>query len=222
LTIVATFAGGMKIFNRMEGYTVAKADILLSMERMERDLKNTFQIKGIDFIGGAKKMTFPAILKTVSAKDRIDESIGSVSYYCDNGRDARILSREERAYAQAVEKEKAGHGDVLELTPIEDVDFQYFSYDPEAKTYSWVNEWDKSKEKEELKEKGKTSKVGAPLEDRLEELPLGVRIKIRYTDGDKTFSLNRTVFIRPAVSLNSAKRRAGEGKRDLEEAESEQ
>lgn len=223
LAVAATFAGGLKIFNRMENYTAVKADILLSLERMERDMRSTFPVKGIGFIGEAKRMTFPAILRTFSAKGLAEESLGSVSYYRDDARGAGVLSREEKAYVQAVNKEGYRHGEMTELAPIEDIHFQYFSYDAEAETYSWVDRWDKSEKKEEeQREEAKAPKGVIALEDRPEELPLGVKIMIRYADGDKPLTLSRTIFIKTAVSLNLAKRRARAGKNISKKAESEQ
>lgn len=222
LTIVATFAGGLKIFNRMESYTAAKADVLLALEKMERDLRNTFPLKGMDFVGDAKRMTFPAVRKDLTGKAQAQGALGSVSYYRDDSGDERVLSREEKIYVRAVKKESSGHGDIAALTPIEDIRFQYFSYDPEAEAYSWVNAWDKSKEREDQEEDGKAVKNVTALEDRPEDLPLGVRIKISYTDGGKTLALERTVFIKTAVSLNAAKVKARSEKRDLKGAGSEQ
>ncbi|MDD5225734.1 MAG: type II secretion system protein [Candidatus Omnitrophica bacterium] len=221
LAIVATFAGGLKIFNRMQSYTVTRADVLLVIEKMERDLRNTFSFKGIDFIGGPKRMTFPSVLRTVSAKGQVKESPGSVSYYRDDSSHERALSREEKAYAQAVKKGSSEHGDIAVLAPIEDVDFQYFSYDPEAKTYSWGNEWDKSEDGEDSKEEGKVPKGVVALADRPENLPLGVKIKVRYEDGGKIFTLSRVVFIETAVSLNAAKKKALAEKNNPQEAPSE-
>lgn len=221
LAIVSTFAGGLKIFNRMERYTATKAEILLSMEKMEKDLRNTFSLKGIDFIGEAKRMTFPATLRTFSAQGRTEESLGSVSYYRDDSRNERSLSREEKTYTLAVKKENSGHGDVMVLAPIEDINFQYFSYDSETKTYSWVGAWDKSEARKEQKEENKVAKGVVALEDRPEDIPLGVKIKISYKDGGETFTLSRTVFIKTAVSLNFAKIRAKAEKNNSQEAPSE-
>jgi prepilin-type N-terminal cleavage/methylation domain-containing protein len=218
LTIATTFAGGLKIFNRMESYTAVKADVLLSLEKMERDLRNAFAYKGIDFIGEAHRVTFPAILTKFSSKEKAVGSLGSVSYYRDDSSNERALSREERAYSQAVKKGSSGRRDsTVLLTPVEDISFQYFVYDPEAKTYSWVNVWDKSKDKEEAEEEGKVAKDIIALEARPEELPLGVKITVSYADGGKTFALTRTVFIKTAVSLNSAKRKAESEKNNLGE-----
>jgi prepilin-type N-terminal cleavage/methylation domain-containing protein len=221
LAIVATFAGGMKLFHRAESYTAAKADVLLAMEKMERDLRNTFALKGIDFIGEAHRMTFSAILDTASAEDRAGGSLGSVAYFRDDGFSKGALSREEKPYAQAVQKEDLEHGDITALAPIEEINFQYFYFDPEAGTYSWVNSWDRS-EAREAREKGSPFAKGVTgSENRQEDIPLGVKIKIKFTDGGRMFTMNRTVFIKTAVSLNAAMRRTKAEKNDPKEAPGE-
>ena len=139
LAIVATFDGGLKIFNRAESSISSKTDVLLAVEKMERDLRNTFSFKGIDFVGTAQKMTFPAMLRTTFDKNRTEESPGSVSYYLDDATDERFFSREEKTYTQAVKKESSEHGDITVLAPVENISFQYFSYDPQAETYRWID-----------------------------------------------------------------------------------
>jgi type II secretory pathway pseudopilin PulG len=212
LTIVATFAGGLKIFNRMENYTATRAEVLLAAEKMERDLRNTFPLKGIDFIGDAEKMTFPAILKTALSEEQIKESPGSVSYYRGGQEDGSALFREEKTYTQALKREGSARGSIMDLVPVEDVNFQYFSYDPDAKAYSWVDAWDKSESEEDEDEVVKATKNTDTLEERPENLPLGVKLKMSYRDGGKTLTLERTVFIKTAVSLNRAKKKALLGK----------
>ena len=221
LAIVATFGGGLKIFYRVESHTATQSEVLLSLEKMEKDLKNTFAFKGMDFIGEAKKVTFPATLRTVFAKNKITESLGLVSYYRDDSHNMRTLSREEKTYIQAAQKENPERGDIMTLAPIEDIQFQYFSYDPESKTYSWISAWDRSEVREKEKKDGKVAKEAGVLEDRPEDLPLGVKIKISYKDGDKTLTLDRTVFIKTAVSLNLAKIKAKAEKHNAQEVQRE-
>ncbi|MFH0986380.1 MAG: prepilin-type N-terminal cleavage/methylation domain-containing protein [Candidatus Omnitrophota bacterium] len=222
LAIVATFAGGLKLFHRVESYTAAKADVLLSLERMERDLRNTFSLKGIDFIGESHRVTFPAILNGVSSKGQVAESPGSICYFRDDNGHDRALSREEITYAQAVHEENSGHGPITALASIEDIQLQYFSYDPEAGTCRWGDVWDKSEARKEREEKGEeASQDVAGLEHRPEDIPLGVKIKINYADGGKILTMSRTVFIKTAVSLNLAKRREKTEKDHSKEARSE-
>lgn len=220
LTIVSAFSGGLNIFYRIESYTAAKTDVLIAMEKMERDLRNTFCYTGIDFIGSSRKMTFSGLIRTFNAKGLPEESLGSISYYLDDRMKKRALSREVKRYSQAVKKEGSPKGDILPLAEIEDVNFKYYTCDPETKSYSWASLWDKTEETEESGEKKKGEKDNAPLSDREENLPLGVKIEISYEDGGRTVTLERAVFLQPAVSLNLAKVRALEKEEDATKAES--
>jgi hypothetical protein len=208
LTITSTFAGGLNIFYRMEKYSTTKADVLISMERLERDLHNAFYYNGIDFIGEPKKVTFAGIIKTKTDKGIAEESLGAISYYRDDSKLTRTLSREEKKYSMAVKNKEAGKGAVTALSPIEDINFKYFSYDPEAESYSWVDSWDKSEERLDRKDEGKSGAGKIALKDMPEDIPLGVKISMSYKDDGKVITLSRVMFIRPAVSLNLAKIKA--------------
>ena len=221
LTIVATFAGGLKIFNRVENQTAVRADILLAAEKIERDLRNTFAFQGIDFIGETRRVIFPSIIGDASGKGASGISLGSVSCFRDDNRKQRVLSREEKSYALTSSTGSSGRGQISEIAPIDDVEFQYLSYDPEADSYAWVDTWGKSGAREERKKKGGAPKGGVALEDMPEDLPLGVKIKFHYREGDKILTLDRTVFLKTAVSLNRAKKRAKAEKRNSGEAKNE-
>ena len=50
LTIVSTFSGGLNVYYRMRGYSTVKADVLLAMEKMEKDklISEDEKFRGID------------------------------------------------------------------------------------------------------------------------------------------------------------------------------
>ena len=210
LTIVAAFTGGMNIFYRMEGYTSVKTDVLAAMEKMERDLRNTFYYAGIDFTGTSGRMTFPGLIRTFNSKGIPEESLGSISYYLDDRMRKRALSRETKRYSQAIRREESPKGDIAPLAEIEDVNFRYYSCDPEGGSYYWSSSWDRSEAPEDEREEGKENKGDAPLKDREENIPLGVRIEISYKEAGRTVTLSRAVFLQPAVTLNLAKMKAAE------------
>ncbi|MBU0895202.1 MAG: prepilin-type N-terminal cleavage/methylation domain-containing protein [Candidatus Omnitrophica bacterium] len=208
LTIVATFSSGLRIFYRMEGYNTVKADVLISIEKMERDLKNAFSYRGIEFIGSSKKVTFPGLIRKFNSEGRPEESLGAISYYLDDSGKTKMVSREENKYTQAIKKDRGARGPITRLASIEGLDFKYYVYDPESDFYSWASVWDKSDDMEDDEEDTKPKQENVQLKDREDKLPLGVKIEVSYKDGDKIITLNRAVFIQPAVSLNLAKVRA--------------
>ena len=216
LTIVATFSGGLKIFYRMESYNTVKADALISLDKLERDLRNAFPYEGIEFIGSSRKVTFPGLIKRFNSKGLAEESPGAISYYLDDSGRTKALSKEEKRYTQAIKKEGAEKGPITRLAAIENLTFKYYSYDPESDAYSWVSVWDKTEDIEDEEEGKKPKQENVPLKDRKEKFPLGVKIEISYKDADRVITLNRAVFIQPAVWLNLAKVRAikkgGDGK----------
>ncbi len=207
LAIVSTFSGGLKIFYRMEGYNTVKADVLISIEKMERDLRNAFPYAGMEFIGSSRKVTFPGLIRKFNSDKLPEESLGAISYYLDDSGLTKAFSREEKRYVQAIKKEGRERGSVTRLASIVDLNFKYYAYDPELDSYSWVSVWDKSEDMEDGEEE-KPKQENVPLKDREEKLPLGVKIEVSYKDDGKVITLNRAVFIQPAVWLNFAKVRA--------------
>ncbi|MFH1189728.1 MAG: type II secretion system protein [Candidatus Omnitrophota bacterium] len=209
LTIVSTFSGGLKIFYRMEGYNTVKADVLIAIEKMERDLRNTFPYNGMEFMGSSKRVTFPGLTRKLNDKGLPEEFPGSISYYLDESGRAKALSREDKRYTQAIKKENPERGLVTRLAEIENLSFKYYSYDNESDSYNWAGVWDKSEGIEAGEELNKKpGQEDLLLKDKTEKIPLGVKIEISYKDGGEIITLNRAVFIQPAVSLDLAKIRA--------------
>jgi hypothetical protein len=177
VAIVANFAGALKIYERVRNYTGIRPDALLSLEKMERDFRNTVSSSEIDFIGERKSVFFAGLTS--------EGNLGRVLYYT-KGRDD-TLTREEQEYARAVSsKIKKGKGAVRKLIPVKDIEFTYYYYDPEDKEYKWKDSWKVEDDEKVLNEKEA---------DRENEIPLGVRVELTFKEGAKDVTLTKTVLI---------------------------
>ena len=67
LAVFSVFSGGLKIYRRAQSYQGEKADILIFLEKMERELRNTFNYSAVNFIGDPEKISFPGIVKKIDA-----------------------------------------------------------------------------------------------------------------------------------------------------------
>ena len=219
LVIVSTFAGGLNVYYRMRSYSTVKADVLLALEKMERDIRNTSAFTGIDFIGTSRSITFPALIRSYGAAGAPRMSVGSVSYFIDDRLNKRELAREEKDYSASSMREEGAKRAVVGIAAIEEINFEYYTYDPLSNSYSWKASWDLREEREKKEREGEENppKKSTLLKDRPEEIPLGVRVKLGYNDGGKKFMLSRAIFIEPAVSLNLAKAGAAEKADKLKE-----
>lgn len=191
VAIFSVFAAGINVYNRVRSYSDIRTDILFSLEKIEKDLKNTPNISQIAFIGKADIVTFP-------------KAIGSVSYYIDNS--THYLVGEDRDYSAATAEEPP-RGEVTPLVYADSIKFSYFYYDSKSAEYYWKEEW--AEEKEDASKGTDASRLGTSR-DKSGKLklrvntPLGVKIDIKYEDHGKTIPLTRTVFLPLAVSLNLA------------------
>jgi len=185
LTILSTFASGFHVFERIQSFGGAQADILLALEEMEKDLKNTFPYLTFPFEGDTQSMIFPAVIETIRTDDDEEENIsliGRISYFVEDAiylnEVSKGLIRVEQNYSQA----SAGNEVTVEqgniLAYIEDLSLEYYSYseDEDAQDYGWVSSW--------------SDDEGSIL--------AGVKIAITYKDGDNDVQIERTVLI-PAL-----------------------
>jgi len=218
LAVGATFAGGLKIYNSIESRGGARTDVLLGLEKMERDLRSMLALSDITFNGGPKNITFAGI---------VNSSLGSVTYYLDEKKENLI--RKEANYPQALAEGDTGEIAREKLIPVKDIAFTYFIYDAGLESYEWTDSWVpesalekevKTEGEEETKDEGRRINKDGEGDIRMDEgrgtkdegggardedkIPLGVKIELSYEDGGKDVTRARTVFMPVAVSRHMA------------------
>lgn len=111
---------------------LTQADVLLSFEKLEKDLRNTINFSGINFAGEREKVSFAGLMGVpVSSGESL--SLGRISYYFDINN--KSLVREENAYASPLSDSKA-------LVSLKDVGFTYYYFNPKAENYVWADSVD--------------------------------------------------------------------------------
>ena len=139
LAIFSTLAGGLNVYSHVKSYKGIQVDVLISLEKIERDLRSAFVFSQVDFMGEKHMMSFPALIKTVDAGGNQSISPGRITYYYDSIKDKLI--REEQDYSLAILGKYKNRGMRRVLTSAKDVKFSYFCYDASNETYEWVNLW---------------------------------------------------------------------------------
>lgn len=181
LVIIASFAGGFKVYEKIRTLQGTKTDILLSLEKMERDIRGALNFSEINFIGDEKITSFSGLVRTKKSKTGQEISLGRILYYV-KGRE-KSLVREEQSYSKNTSEIKKGRGSLKTLAFVDGVNFSYYYFNQEDEKYEWKDSWGS---KEEPEDKNK--------------IPLGVKIKIKYKDSNESITLSRTVLIPMAVS----------------------
>lgn len=169
--IFSTLAGGINVYKRVKTLTGERADILLSLEKLEEDLNNVFIMSGIGFTGDAKKVVFPKLISASCLRPGEDKTpLGKASYYFDDRSSA--LFKEEQGYARAVSKSNESECAPERLASVKDLTFSYYYFDAETKGYEWRDSWSAEN-----------------------SLPLGVKIEATFNVGLKSVKVKRIVFI---------------------------
>jgi len=231
LAIGATFAGGLKIYKSVEGHGGTRTDILLCLEKMERDFRSMLALSDITFNGESKNITFASIVKETDSKGNKNPTLGSVTYYIDEKKENLI--RQEKNYPQALAESDTGEITLEKMVSVKDIIFTYFVYDADLESYEWINSWMpeltleeemETESEEEAEEETGDTQAAEELEEEEEDedkIPLSVKIELIYEDKGKDVTRTRTVFMPMAISQHLAHLAAAKEK-EKEEAESEE
>jgi len=167
--VYGTFANGISIWKTVTEDSVTE-DINLFFEKVSFDLRNSFKLSGIRFKGEKTKVSFPSKIR-YNGDDGIENTIGQITYYID--RRKRALIRKEANYSEVYRK-KSGSKRIL-FENISSLQFKYYVYDEQYKTYAWVTNW---QERDET--------FGIQVEERL---PLIVKIEVGIPSekGEQTY-----------------------------------
>lgn len=140
-TIVATFAGGSRIWERLRGRSYQEQQVQLAFEEMRRGLHNLRSFEPIPFKGEYDQLFFPALVLTLSEELSTSQEVGQVGYFLDEGRG--VLRKSQCSYRLL------RHADVREAsssvcTNVDQLRFEYYEFDPLAERYFWSSTWSQS------------------------------------------------------------------------------
>lgn len=166
LAIIFSFAAGLKAYSKVKDFNTSRPGILISLEKIERDLSNTFRFTGIDFAGDKKKISFAGFLN-----ENFCIGIGRISYFF-NANDGGALIRAEQPYSYALLENKPDGIKSRTAAALKDVVFSYCYFSPDSHRYDWRDSWSGG-----------------------DGIPRAVKIRVVFREGDKDLELERTVFI---------------------------
>ncbi len=194
IAILSSFGIGFHTFERVQAFGGSQMDILLSIEEIERDLRNTFPLSGIPFTGNSQNMTFAGLFSQWD-EEKEEETVvlGKKSYSLDST--SKALVRKQQEYSRAIAESTGTEQEAEILAFVEDLQFSYYYYkkelqdDKEKIEFGWKNSWGQE-----------------------DGLPKGVKIEVTFRNGEKDVHLARTVFIPIGGStLTQEEQTEGEG-----------
>jgi len=135
LALFKTFDSGIKVWQRVNR-KIPETDVNILFFEFARDLRNSFNFAGTEFLGKENEVNFTAL---VNSERWQKNTIGRVGYFFDSNK--RELNRRQADYSQVYE-EKSGISREF-LKNIKSFHFRYYAYDAQRKEYLWGEEWQK-------------------------------------------------------------------------------
>ena len=171
--VVATIAGGFRVWRRAAVYGISEQASLVAFERLRRDLHNTAPFALLPFSGTYDEMTFAVVGHDPQVPDSPEE-LGRQGYYLDGLHD--VLCRSFTPYRLAREVRLKDRCEVV-LEHVQRLRFDYFGAESGKETTepSWSRSWD--------------AKVP----------PAAVTISVTVQDGTRPASAHSTVVFLPPV-----------------------
>lgn len=134
IAIYATFSSGMGVWRRAGEINIAQRRNTLRIEKLSRELRQTFSFKDIGFYGSKDKIYFPAIQ---------DLEITRITYFFDAGKKIVFRSSERLSdiLSQEKEEQKLQPKTFTYLADIDKLTISYFYFDLQKNAYLWKDDW---------------------------------------------------------------------------------
>ena len=173
-TLAATFAGGLKVWERFQTSGTREQWLEVAFDQFRRDLHDARRFQPIPFQGTYDTVSFPALVSTATETGDYQE-LGRVGYFWDGAR--RRLCRSHDPYRRLAH---AGLKDTCE-TAMSDLDrlhLSYYTWDAANGTYSWSSSWSAA------------------------EPPLAVKLELTYNEPSSRRPVTQSLIVQVPVATN--------------------
>lgn len=132
VAVYATFNSGMSVWRRAKDTNAQQRKFILRIEKLSRELRQSFNFNDIAFSAGKNKIQFPSV---------IDSDICRIIYSYDENKKILFRSLDKLADILAQEKKELEPKFSAYLVDVEGLSFSYLSFDLSKKAYIWNEEW---------------------------------------------------------------------------------
>jgi prepilin-type N-terminal cleavage/methylation domain-containing protein len=169
--VVASVAGGFRVWGRATAYGANDQAALLAFENLRRDLHNAAPFALLPFSGAYDELTFAAVGRDPHEPDALKE-LGRHGYYLDEVHD--VLCRSFVPYRLAREVRLKDRCEVV-LEHVQRLRLDYFGAEGETQEAAWTGGWE------------------------TETAPMAVKISVTMQDGKRPATSHSTVVFLPPV-----------------------
>lgn len=153
--VVATFAGGIQVWQRLQVYGAREQWVQTAFHQLRRELRNARRFEPIRFEGTYDVFSFPALVSTGLEEGLQVEEVGQVGYFFDSPR--RTLCQSQHPY-RVLRRFRLKDSCSPVLTGIDRLRFSYPAVDSDTNSSSWSDSWSSS------------------------QPPLAVKVEVRFHD----------------------------------------
>lgn len=176
--VYAVFANGINAWRRGMEIKIYERKARLTLEKIARELRNSFKFSNIAFEGEEDFLRFPALISAASDSSRDPEShyeVGRITYFYDKKGDA--LCKKEEIYPEVFDEKKRGFAQKKVLIQqLRELKLSYCYFDNATGNYKWKDDWKKEEQ---------------------DTIPQAVKIKMIFEEGKglPKESFEKTIFI---------------------------
>jgi hypothetical protein len=134
VAIYSTFANGLAIWKRANIINRGGNNLRLALEKINSEIRNTYNFSQIPFEGKREFISFPALIQ--GEKD-LRYRPGQISYIFDPGEGA--LFKEKKSYSQIYQDKPVKRE--LAIEGLKDIIFSFCYLDSVSETYRWKDDW---------------------------------------------------------------------------------
>ncbi|MBL7085422.1 MAG: prepilin-type N-terminal cleavage/methylation domain-containing protein [Candidatus Omnitrophica bacterium] len=168
LAIYSTFARGIAVWERGGMTDVIEQETRFGLEKMAKELRNSFKFSGIKFSGTKNDVSFPTYVNIAGIGEAPKWEVGEVSYFYSSKK--KSFFRKKANYVDLFQDDEPEAEEMV--SQINNLEISYYFFDPIGKSYKWKDSWD-----------GK------------ESFPLGVKISLTVGSGEDEKEFIKTVYL---------------------------
>lgn len=132
IAVYATFNSGMTVWRRAKDTSAQERQFLLKIEKLSRELRQSFNYTDIAFSASTNKIQFPSV---------IDSDICRIIYSFDENKKILFRSSDKLADILAADKKELEPKFSSYLSDIDSLSFSYLILDLSKKAYIWQEDW---------------------------------------------------------------------------------
>jgi len=132
IAVYATFNSGMTVWRRAKDTNAQDRQFLLKIEKLSRELRQSFNYNDIVFSASKNKIQFPSV---------IDSDICRIIYSFDENKKILFRSADKFVDILAADKKELEPKFSPYLTGIDNLSLSYLILDLQKKAYIWQDDW---------------------------------------------------------------------------------